>query len=96
MRARVTDLAQLIKLIQEDESNNNIIIELFSPKAGVIIRGEELPALPFTAFSVMNSSKQVGTTGPTFGTTFLKQRINTDYVISGNVSLPLTIDRDAP
>jgi len=96
MRARVTDLAQLIKLIQEDESNNNIIIELFSPKAGVIIRGEELPALPCTAFSVMNSSKQVGTTGPTFGTTFLKQRINTDYVISGNVSLPLTIDRDAP
>ena len=96
MRARVTDLTQLIKLIQEDESNNNIIIELFSPKAGVIIRGEELPALPFTAFSVMNSSKQVGTTGPTFGTTFLKQRLSTDYVISGNVSLPLTIDRDAP
>ncbi|MDQ1327603.1 MAG: Peptidase protein, partial [Candidatus Poribacteria bacterium] len=96
MKSRYTDIPQLIKLIQEDESNNNIIVELFSPKAGAIVRGEELPALPLTALNVINSSKQVGNTGPTFGTTFLKQRISTDYVISGNVTLPLTIDRDAP
>ena len=96
MKSRYTDILQLIKLIQEDESNNNVIVELFSPKAGAIVRGEELPALPLTALNVINSSKQVGNTGPTFGTTFLKQRISTDYVITGNVTLPLTIDRDAP
>jgi len=96
MKSRYTDIPQLIKLIQEDESNNNVIVELFSPKAGAIVRGEELPALPLTALNVINSSKQVGNTGPTFGTTFLKQRISTDYVITGNVTLPLTIDRDAP
>jgi hypothetical protein len=96
MKSRYTDIPQLIKLIQEEESNNNVIVELFSPKAGAIVRGEELPALPLTALNVINSSKQVGNTGPTFGTTFLKQRISTDYVISGNVMLPLTIDRDAP
>lgn len=96
MKSRYTDIPQLIKLIQEEESNNNVIVELFSLKAGAIVRGEELPALPLTALNVINSSKQVGNTGPTFGTTFLKQIISTDYVIIGNVTLPLIIDRDAP
>jgi len=96
MKSRYSDVPQLIKLIQEEESNNNIIVELFTPKAGVVVRGEELPALPITALNIMNSSKQVGSTGPTFGTNFLKQKISTDYVITGNVTLPLTIDRDAP
>jgi hypothetical protein len=96
MKSRYTDIPQLIKLIQADQSNNKIIVELFSLKAGAIVRGEELPALPLTALNIINSSKQVGNTGPTFGTTFFKQVIPTDYVITGNVTLPLIIDRDAP
>jgi hypothetical protein len=96
MKARVTDLSQIIKLIQEEESNNDIIIELFSPKMGVTIKGEELPALPLTALSVISSTKQVGTSGPTLGTTFSRQKEHTDYVISGSFSLPLILDREAP
>jgi len=96
MKSRITDMPHLIRQIQEGESNNDIIVELFTPKAGVTIRGEELPALPLTAFSVISSSKQVGGSGFTQGTTFLKQRVHTDYVISGSAMLPLIIDRDAP
>ncbi|MEK7399619.1 MAG: hypothetical protein AAB116_21970, partial [Candidatus Poribacteria bacterium] len=96
MKTRVTDLSQIIKLIQEEESNNDIIIELFSPKMGVTIKGEELPALPLTALSVISSTKQVGTSGPTLGTTFSRQKVHTDFVISGSFSLPLIIDREAP
>lgn len=96
MKTRVADLSQIIKQIQEEESNNDIIIELFSPKTGVTIKGEELPALPLTALSVISSTKQVGTSGPTLGTTFSRQIVHTDYVISGSASLPLIIDREAP
>jgi len=95
MKSRIANIPQLIQRIQDEESNNDIIIELFSPKAGVTIRGDELPALPLTAFSVINSSKYAGVNTPTLGTTFLKQKIHTDYVISGSLTLPLLIDRDA-
>lgn len=94
-RFRISSVAQLIQLLNEEESNNDIVVELFCPKAGVVIRGEEFPALPLTAFSVMSSSKYVGGSSPTLGTTILKQRIKTDYVISGSASTILTIDRDA-
>ncbi len=96
MKSRITDINQLIKQIQDEESNNNIIIELFSPVAGMTVKGEELPALPLTAFNIINSSKNTGGSGPTAGTVFMKQCIATDYVISGSATLPLIIDRDAP
>lgn len=91
-----TDLPHLVQQIREEESNNDIIVELFAPKMGVTIGDQELPALPLTAFSVMSSPKQAGGIGLTRGTTFLKQRIHTDYVISGSAMLSLNIDRDAP
>jgi hypothetical protein len=62
---------------------------------GVTIRDQELPALPLTAFSVMASRKQAGGSGFTRGTTFLKERVHTDYVISGSATLILNIDREA-
>lgn len=96
MKSKITDINQLIKQIQEEESNNNIIIELFSPVVGMTVKGEELPALPLTAFNIINSSKNTGGGGPTSGTVFMKQLVATDYVISGSATLPLVIDRDAP
>jgi len=96
MKSRIVDLPHLIRRIQEEESNSDIIVELFVPKAGVTIRDQELPALPLTAFSVMSSEKQTGGSGLTRGTTFLRQRIHTDHVISGSATLRLDIDRDAP
>ena len=96
MKSRITDINQLIKQIQDVESNNNIIIELFSPVVGMTVKGEELPALPLTAFNIINSSKSTGGSGPTSGTVFMKQIFETDYVISGSAVLPIAIDRDAP
>jgi hypothetical protein len=96
MKSRIVDLPHLIRQIQEQESNNDIIVELFVPKVGVTIGDQELPALPLTTFSVMNSRKQTGGSGLTRGTTFLKQRVSTNYVISGNAMLLLNIDRNAP
>jgi hypothetical protein len=95
-KAQIVDMSHLIKSIQEEESNSDIIVELFVSKLGVTIRNQELPALPLTTFSVMSSRKQIGEKGFTRGTTFLKQRKHTDYVISGSAMMLLTIDRDAP
>lgn len=96
MKARITDLPHLIQVIREEERNDNIIIELFTPQLGITIDDQELPALPLTAFSVMSSSKHAGGSGVTRGTTFSKQRVQTDYVISGSAIMLLNIDQDAP
>ena len=96
MKARITDMPHLIREIQEEEKNNDIIVELFTQKIGFVIRDRELPALPLTTFSVMTSTKQQGESGFTRGTTFMKQRISTEYVLSGSAMMPLKIDRDAP
>ena len=96
MKAQVVGMSHLIQRIQEEESNSDMIIELFAPKMGVTIRDQELPALPLTTFSVMSSRKQIGGSGLTRGTTFLKQRVHTEYVLSGSAMMFLNIDRDAP
>jgi hypothetical protein len=97
MKSRVTNMPDLIKRIREEESRSDIIIQLFAQKVGVTIGDQELPALPLTTFSVMNSPRQTGEdSGFTRGTTFLKQRVSTEYVISGSAALLLNIDRDAP
>jgi len=97
MKSRIADLPHLIREIQEEENNNDIIVELFAQKLGMTIGDQELPALPLTTFSVMNSQKQQESgRGFTRGTTFMKQRIKTEYVISGSAGAILDIDRDAP
>ena len=96
MKTRIADLPHLVQLIREEERNDDIIIELYAPKVGITIRNQELPALPLTTFSVMNSRKQAGGSSFTRGTTFSKQRIRTNYAISGSAMMFLNIDRDAP
>ena len=95
MKAAITDMQHLIRFIREEKSNNELIVELFAPKAGVTIGDKELPALPLTAFSVMSSPKYTDRNGPTRGTTFMRQKISTDYVISGSATLPMDIDWNA-
>jgi hypothetical protein len=96
MKSRVTNMPDLIKRILEEESNSDMIIQLFAQKVGVTIGDQELPALPLTTFSVMRSPRQTGDSGFTRGTTFLKQRVRTEYVVSGSEALLLNIDRNAP
>ncbi len=96
MKARIIDMPHLIRSIQEEESNDDIIVELYISRIGFVIRDQELPALPLTTFSVMNSRKLQGRRGFTRGTTFMKKRIKTEYVLSGSTMMLLNIDRDAP
>ena len=58
-----TNINQLIKLLQREENNSDIILELFVPKAGMTVQGEEFPELPVSMLSVMNTPTQSGEGG---------------------------------
>ena len=90
------NINQLIKLLQQEENNNDIILELFVPKVGMTVQGEEFPELPVSMLSVMSAPTQSGEGGPTRGTTLHFEKVTTPYVVSGSRFLRFTVDRNAP
>jgi len=92
---RPKNIQQLMKLLQRGESRNNIIIEIYIPRVGMTVQGEEMPELPLSMLSVMTHRTQTEG-GFTKGTTLLREKLPTTYFISGGASLRIVIDRNAP
>ena len=93
---RPKNIHQLIELLQRGESNNQVMLELYTPKIGMTIEGEELPELPLSMLSVLTYPTKSGDGGYTRGTTLLVNKIPTEYFISGGMTLRLIVDRNAP
>ena len=93
---RPKNINQLIKILQQSESNTDIILELFVPQPGLTVQGEEFSNLPASVMSVMNTAKQVGKSGYTQGTALHRDKASTNYVIFGSGRLELVVDRNAP
>ena len=89
------NINQLIQLLQYDPSNSNILLEIFIPKIGMTVQGQEFPELPLSMLSVMSSPSQSGEGGYTRGTTLHIENVPTKYVISGGQFVRFTIDRNA-
>ena len=92
---RPKNINQLVKILQQSESNTDIIFEFFLSQPGLTVQGEEFSDLPTSVMSVMNSAKQVGTSGYTRGSTLHRDRVSTSYVIVGSGALELVVDRNA-
>ncbi|MFQ6044212.1 MAG: hypothetical protein ACE5PV_25440, partial [Candidatus Poribacteria bacterium] len=92
---RPKNIQQLMKLLQRGESRNNIIIEIYVPRVGMTVQGEEMPELPLSMLSVMTYRTQTEG-GFTKGTTLLREKLPTTYFISGGAALRIIIDRNAP
>lgn len=92
---RPKNINQLVNLLQQHETNTDVILELFRIQPGLTVQGEEFSGLPTSVMSVMNSAKQVGESGYTFGTALHRDTHATNYVIYGLRSLELVVDRNA-
>ena len=93
---RPKNINQLVKVLQQHETNSDIILELFLTEPGLTVQGEEFSGLPTSVMSVMNSAKQVGESGYTRGTALHRNTHATNYVIYGLRSLGIIIDSNAP
>ncbi len=94
--ARPTNINQLVKLLNDGEPNTNLILELSVPQPGLTVQGEEFPNLPLSVLSVMNTSLRSGENGFTFGTVLHTDKVETDYIIVGSVSMQVAVDSNAP
>jgi len=93
---RPKNIRQLIKLLQMGESNNSIMMELYTPKLGMTIEGKELPELPISMLSVLTYPTKSGAGGYTRGTSLLVDKLQTKYFILGSMMLRFIVDRNAP
>ena len=89
------NINQLVKLLQRGESNSDLIVELFIPKFGMTVQGEEFPEPTVSMLSVMNSQTQSGEGGYTRGRTLHTEKTSTDYVLAGSRFLRIMVNRNA-
>ena len=92
---RPKNLDDLIGILTEMPGNHEIVADLLLRKTGVSVGGAELPSLPVSMISILASSKQAGAQRFTRGSVLYKRRIPTEFIISGQHTLTLTIDRQA-
>lgn len=91
-----TDLDQLLGLLEERERNDEVVITVILPRAGAVVRGEELPLLPPSVLSVMQPELGAGEGGLTAGKVVFKTTLRTDYVVAGSRMIPFIVDRSKP
>lgn len=89
------NINQLVKLLQRGESNSDLIVELYIPKLGMTVQGEEFPEPTVSMLSIMNSQTQSGEGGYTRGRTLHTEKTSTDYVLAGSRFLRIMVNRNA-
>ena len=92
---RPKNINQFVKLLQRGESSSDLIVELFIPKFGMTVQGEEFPEPPVSMLSVMNSQTQSGEGGYTRGRTLHTEKTSTGYVLAGSRFLRIMVNRSA-
>ncbi len=90
---KAKNLKQLIKLLEREVPNTQIIVKMVLPRAGAAISGEELPLLPSSVLDIMRSSGEAGQGKVTDETNLVETRIKTPWVISKKtLILPLMVE----
>lgn len=92
-RFRPQEVGQLIGLLNKRRTNNKIYIKLSQAAPGVIVKGTELPALPPSILSVMESKRSSGSFTPTREVVLAEHDIVTNYVISGQSQIRVRVKR---
>ena len=88
-------LAQLLDALEATPGNNEITVDLLLRRPGVTVGSVELASVPGSMLSVMRSSRHAGETVLTQGTVLASRTLATEYVVSGQRQLPITVDRRA-
>ncbi len=90
---RARDDRHLLQLLEYHERNDELIVELYRSQPSLTLEGRELPGLPPSVRSILEAERSSGHLGPVHGQVILRQRIRTDYVLSGAQTLELTLGK---
>ena len=83
--------ADLLALLERTGAADELVVEVFRAGPGFTVEGRELPGLPPSALAVLSADHSAGHLGPVQGAVVLRRTLTTDYVLSGEQSLDMTL-----
>ena len=86
-------VAQMVKLIEELGQENQLVVQGFARKRGIVIEGETYPNLPPSMFALLSGTRETGRTGATDISRLFEQRRNLDQVVAGWQVVRINIER---
>jgi hypothetical protein len=87
------DFDQLLQLMEEYPSEENLIVRLFGPSRGAVHQHRELASLPLSKYQVLVEGTSGDRTQPVGGIILDEQRIATGEVILGGAFVSLGVKR---
>ena len=90
----VRDFEHLIRLMSEEDKNDELIIDLLSSKRGVTVEGREVASLPPSVLSALRFSGHSGDVKRVRQTVLYRKHVNTEYVLSGSQTVLIYVDRE--
>lgn len=92
-RFQFQNMGHLLEVLEELERNDQLILKLVTGGAGAVVRGQELPSLPPSALAALRGSLAGAQGGLTYQDVLVEKRLDTGLVLSGQVALPLKVER---
>jgi hypothetical protein len=87
------DLEHLLELLTDLPSQGDLLVKVYSPSAGALIRGRELGSLPGSVLRVLGEPATRGTVEPVSGLLLHEERLPMDAVVVGGEGIVLDVER---
>jgi hypothetical protein len=89
---RFIDLPQIVSLINQERSNDNLYVSLVEPRPTVYSDDKVMPSLPASVLNVMQTGRSSSRPFATSGESAIEQTaVPFEYVVSGSYALKLTV-----
>ena len=85
-------IAQLVRVLNEARRNNRIYVRLITGRAGAVVNGEAMAALPPSVLSVLEADRNGGSFTPIRNATLGEWEIPADAAVTGSRSLTVNLE----
>jgi len=92
-RYKPRDFNQFLRLLKDEISSNNIVVELSAPYMGVTLPGEEMSSLPASVIAAFSEVPQSGLSRLTRNSILRRRFIPTPYQVFGSKSYSIMVKK---
>ena len=85
-------IAQLVKVLNDTRRNNRIYVRLLTGRAGAVVNGEAMTALPPSVLAVLEADRNGGSFTPIRSAPLGEWEIATDAAVSGSRVLTINLE----
>jgi hypothetical protein len=85
-------IAQLLRVLNETRRNNRIYVRLITGRAGAVVHGEAMTALPPSVLAVLEADRNGGSFTPIRSAALGEWEITTDSAVSGSRVLTINLE----